>query len=340
MSEPRTNLKTLLWNAENLFLLSDIPLTESQTLLDEAQWQKLSTSIHPNKSLVKCRAIARIIKEENPDLILLCEVGGLESLVNFNKLFLNETYSPALVEGNSNRNIDLGFLIRKNSGFYFDVISNKNRPINYLYPHERLPAHETGPTALTKPSHKFSRDAAELHLFLRDRDRPFLIVLLTHLKSQLDRERIDPQGFERRQAELKALVDLYRELQIRHPSVPMAVCGDFNGSARKSKLDSEFKYLYETSDLVELTEWAGLKESDCSTFYQVGRTPNPEGRQIDYCFTSPQLLPHIDPKSVYTFRFKDHLGQILDPPTTIDAKMLLPSDHYPVVFEIKNLPML
>lgn len=340
MSDPRTNLKTLLWNAENLFLLSDVPLTPEQTQLEEPQWQKLSTSIHPNKSLAKCRAIARIIQEENPDLILFCEVGGLESLNNFNKLFLNSAYSPALVEGNSNRNIDLGFLVRKNIGFYFDIISNKNRSINYLYPHERMPADETGPTVQTKPSHKFSRDAAELHLFLRDREKPFLIVVLTHLKSQLDRERIDPLGFERRRAELKTLVDIYTELSAKKPKTPIAVCGDFNGCARKSKLDQEFQYLYENSDLTELTEWAGLGEADCATFYQVGRTPNPEGRQIDFAFASPILLKYVDPKSVKILRFKDPRGLVLDPPTTIDAKSLLPSDHYPVVFNIQQIPMI
>lgn len=339
MSEPRTSLKTLLWNAENLFLLSDAPLTPAQTQLEETEWQRLSTSIHPNKSLSKCRAIAQVIREQNPDLILFCEVGGAESLSNFNKLFLNEDYSPALVEGNSNRNIDLGFLVRKNSGFYFDIISNKSRPINFLYPHEREPLDSSPPGPNTKPSHKFSRDAAELHLFLRDREKPFLIVVLTHLKSQLDRDRIDPLGFERRQAELKTLVDIYNELQNKHPKTPIAVCGDFNGSARKSKLDEEFKYLYEKSDLVELTEWAGLAESDNATFYQVGRTPNPEGRQIDFCFASPSLARLIDPKSVRVVRFKDFRGQIMDPPTTIEAKMQLPSDHYPVAFEIKNIPM-
>lgn len=339
MSEPRTNLKTLLWNAENLFLLSDAPLTSQQTQLEEAEWQRLSTSVHPNKSLSKCRAIAQLIQEENPDLILFCEVGGAESLNNFNKLFLNEAYSPALVEGNSNRNIDLGFLIKKDLGFYFDIISNKNRPINYLYPHERLQADSSQPAAGTKPSHKFSRDAAELHLFLRDREKPFFIAVLTHLKSQLDRDRIDPLGFERRQAELMTLVDIYKELRQKYPKTPMAVCGDFNGSARKAKLDEEFKYLYETSDLVELSEWAGLSEPDLPTFYQVGRTPNPEGRQIDFCFGSPNLLPYVDPKSVRVVRFKDFRGQIMDPPTTIEAKLLLPSDHYPVVFEIKDIPM-
>ncbi len=340
MSDPRTSLKTLLWNAENLFLLSDIPLTDAHLKIDEGQWQRLSTSVHPNKSILKCRAIAQVIQDQDPDLVLFCEVGGMESLVNFNKLFLKDAYSPALVEGNSNRNIDLGFLIRKNSGFYFDVISNKSRPINFLYSHERMPASELGPTSLTKPSHKFSRDAAELHLFLRDREKPFLIVMLTHLKSQLDRDRIDPAGFERRQAELKTLVDIYVELSARHPQIPVAVCGDFNGSARKSNLDPEFKYLYENSDLVELTEWAGKAEIDSATFYQVGRSPNPEGRQIDYCFSNPELLQYVDRSSVHTVRFKDLRGQIMDPPTTIDAKLLLPSDHYPVFFEIKNIPML
>lgn len=338
MSEALLDLKVLLWNVENLFLLSDIPLSQEHVKLEESQWQKLSTSVHPNKSLFKCRGIANIIQENDPDVILFCEVGGQESLSNFNKLFLNDAYSPALVEGNSDRNIDLGFLIKKKQGFYFDLFSNKNRPINFLYPHEREVLDVVSGIPNQKPSHKFSRDVAELHCFLRDREKPFLIFLLAHLKSQLDRDRIDPQGFERRQAELITLTQIYNELHAKHPTTPIAVCGDFNGSARKSKLDPEFKTLYEKTDLVDLSEWAGVPESDGATFYQVGRAPNPEGRQIDYCFASPNLIPFVKPASFSVYRFKDPRGVVLDPPTTIEGKQILPSDHYPLKFEIKSLP--
>lgn len=330
MTELHTNLKVLLWNVENLFLLSDQTLTAEHLKLDEVQWQKLSTSIFPNKSLVKTKAIAAIIERENPDLILLCEVGGLESLQNFNRLFLQDRYSPALVEGNSNRNIDIGFLVRRNIGFYHDLISNKNHSIDYILPHER---------SLPNPTvHRFSRDAAELHLFLKDREHPFLVFILTHLKSQLDRERIDPMGFERRKSELKALLQIYSNLRTRfNGRVPIAVCGDFNGQAGKASPDTEFQPLYQMGGLSDVCDLAALPLNERATFYQVGRGNGVEGKQIDYCFLSEELKSHLRHESVRVYRYRDHLDFPLDPPTSLDAKLLLPSDHYPLIFELQDL---
>ena len=272
----------------------------------------------------------------------MAEVGGLESLSNFNRLFLQEKYSPVLVEGNSNRNIDVGYLVRKNMGFYFDLVSNKNRPIQFLYPHERdLVASGRGEQFKIPASHKFSRDVAELHLFTRDREKPFMVLLLTHLKSRLDPEGIDPNGLERRQAELQALISIYNEAETRtRGKIPLLVAGDFNGNASKKNTDPEFKTLYEKTQLLDVCELANLSQEERATYYQVGRHSHVEGRQIDYCFLSPAASPLLETESVKIFRYKDHLGQIMDPPTTLDAKALLPSDHYPLIFSLKNVPVI
>jgi hypothetical protein len=342
MAQMTTNLKVMVFNAENLFLLSDQQLTTEHLKLDETRWQKLSTSVFENKPLYKCRAIASIINETQPDLILLCEVGGHESLANFNRLFLDDRYSPALVEGNSDRNIDLGYLIRKDIGFYFDIVSNKNRAINYLYPHERQSSlGETAATIISKPSsHKFSRDVAELHLFSRNRENPFLIFLLTHLKSRLDPDGIDPNGFERRQAELQALIEIYLEHEAKHGhQIPIAIAGDFNGNARFNQSDREFAQIYEMTQLRDVCELAALKEEHRITYFQVGRSSRPEGKQIDFCFLSPQLAQYLALESVQVYQYKDHQGIPFDPPTTLDAKMSLPSDHYPLIFSLKDIPI-
>lgn len=335
------SLKVLLLNAENLFLLSDQNLTEEHLNLDQGKWNRLSTSIYDNKPLEKAKALAKIVQETNPDVILLCEVGGIESLQNFNRLFLGEKYSPALIEGNSNRNIDVGYLLRKNMGFYFDIITNKNRPINYLYPHERK-SHETGypiRSAKVGTSHKFSRDVAELHLFQNDREKPFFIFLLTHLKSRLDPDNVDPNGFERRQAELKTLLEIYRELEKKHDyKVPIVVGGDFNGNATDINTDPEFVDIY-TTDLKDVCTLAGIKNEHAATFYQVGRGSKTDGKQLDYCFLSPAAAQYLNKTSVQVYRYKDHLGLPFDPPTTLEAKMKLPSDHYPVLFELLNVPI-
>ncbi|MCX7977668.1 MAG: hypothetical protein N2578_01555 [Bdellovibrionaceae bacterium] len=334
MGEPeQINLRFCLWNVENLFLLFDGPMPTDVNSLGESEWQRLSTSIFENKPLRKLQEIARTIREINPDILMLCEVGGEESLRNFNSLFLNGDYSCALIEGNSDRHIHVGFLLRKGLPFFYDIISNKNRPINYLYPHERDSLASGYP--LKHSSHKFSRDAVELKFFRRDRESPFFVALLTHLKSRLDPDGIDPGGFERRKAELRTLLEIYREAIDRHPQTPTIVCGDFNGNASRTGTDEEFRLLYESSDLEDALELLKVKTEDRATFYNIRPNGRPEGRQIDYCFLPPGLSAHL--KQAYIHRFSDHRGMPLDIPQSLDAKLKLPSDHYPYVFDLENL---
>lgn len=329
----KISLKCALLNAENLFLLFDRPPTNELAKANETEWQRLSTSIFPNKPLDKVKQLSRTIFEINPDILMLCEVGGPESMVNFNNLFLNQLYSPIVIEGNSDRNIDVGFLIKKNQPFYYDLVSNKNRLINYLYPHER----DSDGKNIKVVSHKFSRDAVELRLFQKNRDNPFLVIILTHLKSPLDRDRIDPMGFERRQAELKTLTEIYREVIDLHKTCPVVVAGDFNGNASRQNTDPEFKFLYESTELQDVLELAGKPSEERATYYQVRMSGKVEGKQIDYCFLSPEAAKCLKPGSASVFRYKDEFGFPYDRPKTLDAKLGLPSDHYPLVFELENL---
>jgi hypothetical protein len=338
MSEILSALKIMSLNAENLFLLSDQELTQDHLKLDEVQWQKLSTSVFNNKPLEKAKALGRIVLEQAPDILILSEVGGFESLKNFNRLFLQELYSPALIEGNSDRNIDVGYLVKKTTNYYFDIVSNRTRPIGFLYPHERERLDD--PTSGKIPSHKFSRDVAELHLFKKDREKPFLVFLATHLKSRLDPNGFDPNGTQRREAELRTLIEIYQELETKFASqVPIVVAGDFNGNASRFNTDPEFQLLYKSTALKDIGELASLPQDKTCTYYQVGRNSKSEGRQLDYCFLSAGAQKFLDPSSVQFYRYKDHLGLEKDPPTTLDAKLHLPSDHYPLLFTLTGVPL-
>lgn len=332
-----TQLKIALYNAENLFLLFDETPSKEWLKFDEVQWQKLSTSVYENKPLAKCHAIAKIIKDLNPDILMLCEVGGPESLKNFNDLFLDSQYSSYLVEGNSDRHIDIGYLVKKNLNFYCDLQSNKNRQINFMYPHEKESVQKGFPIKMT--SNRFSRDVAELHCFVKDRDNPFMIILLAHLKSRLDPDKVDPGGTERRAAELKALIEIYKEHVNRHPQIPIFVAGDLNGQAHRQATDEEFKELYTTTDLEDVLEIDQVKYEDRATFYQIRNGGKTEGKQIDYCFVSQQFKSLIKPGSAQVYRYKDEFGFALPIPTNLDGKFSLPSDHYLLSFEIENLKM-
>ncbi len=326
------NLKFTLLNAENLFLLFDKKPDASVLKLEEAQWQKLSTSVYENKPLQKALELQKAILDINPDILMLCEVGGEESLRNFNELFLNNEYYAALVEGNSDRNIDIGFLIKKSLPIYFDLQSNKNRPINFNYSQDIQP---------DKPftSLKFSRDVVELKLFKNNRDNPFLIILLGHLKSHLDPEKKDSHGFERRKAELRTLLEIHQELTKAYPHTPQIVAGDFNGNASRTQTEEEFRIIYESSQLEDVLHLQDVKPDKNWTFCQIRPSNKVETKQLDYAFLSPQLVPLLKAQSAFVYRYKDEYGFERDKPMTLDAKLSLPSDHYPLVFELEKLPI-
>jgi exonuclease III len=322
-----SNLKFCQINAENLFLLFDNTLPPNYLKLEKKQWESLTTSVFENKPLQKVINLAKTLNEIDADIVMLNEVGGVESLKNFNQYFLDSKYSPILVEGNSDRSIDVGFLIKKNLPFYFDLFSHKNKEIDLVYPQ----------SVDKKITYRFSRDCAELRLFKSDVNNPFLIILLTHLKSPLDPERIDAGGVLRRASELRACVDIYNELKKSYPQTPVMLCGDFNGTAGRLNTDVEFAYLYANTDLEDVLELAQVANEERHTFIQVKSGLRSEGRQIDYCFLPETLKSKLMPSSASTYLYRDPYGSPLKKPDTLEQKAQLPSDHYPIIFTLENM---
>jgi endonuclease/exonuclease/phosphatase family metal-dependent hydrolase len=103
------------FNAENFYLLIDPGLGRAELeALSEADYLAMNTSIfNPNKQRGKVAEIARIILERDFDLVCLCEVGGMETLAAFNRLYLEGRYDFVIHEENSRRGIFVGALLKK-----------------------------------------------------------------------------------------------------------------------------------------------------------------------------------------------------------------------------------
>jgi len=332
-------LRLVEFNVENLFLYLDHFQGQDLSTLSEKEWQKLTSSTVGNKPIEHVRSLARAVLDINPDILMLCEVGGVESLANFSRLFLNDAYSVHLIEGNSDRGIDLGYLVRKTLPFKYDLFSHKNRAIDFLYPHE-VQSQETGYGNLRSAklsSHKFSRDVLELRIY-EDGEKPVCIVLLVHLKSQLDRLRVDPGGRDRRRAELEKLVTIYGELdQEFGGEVPIILTGDFNGKAALPSPDSEFEGLYARSPLKDVLEIAEVSIDERYTHMQLSSSRNRVGlnKQLDYIFIPPALFPRVSKPETWVYRFKDEHGMTMLVPRNLNEKRLLASDHYPVIVTLE-----
>src|ERR1035437_3608946 len=114
MSEAKQNtFKVVQLNADNLFIFLDDLSERDWRSLSEKEWQQLSNATVANKSLVKTLWLADTLLDIDADIVCVNEVGGIESLSNFARLFLGGKYTAHLLEGNSDRGIDIGYLIKK-----------------------------------------------------------------------------------------------------------------------------------------------------------------------------------------------------------------------------------
>lgn len=314
-------------NAENLFLFLDAMEPRDWRRLAEKEWQKLSHASVPNKSLLKTLWLADSLLAINADIVFICEVGGEESLRNFNKLFLKEAYTPYLIEGNSDRGIDIGYLVKKDFPHKIEIKSYKRRPLKFHYPHE---------AGLQPRTHYFSRDCSELRIFKNGETRPSLICLSVHLKSKLDPDGIDPEGKDRRTAEMNALTEIYQEVrQEFSPPVPVIVAGDFNGCAKRAQLAPEFQALAAT-DLESTMDILERGDEASATQLQFNRNGQIQRLQIDYIFISAELKVELIPEGCEVFRYRSELNVALPLPQTLDQRLQMPSDHYPLVATFKN----
>jgi len=293
--------------------------------MNERQWQALSYSQTPNKPLSKVWALADAIREIQADLLLLNEVGGAESLKNFVHHFLGDSYQGLWQESNSDRGIDLAYLLRIDSPLSGLLLSHRRRPLDYKFPNDlsRL--------------HYFSRDCLELRLFEPRQALPQLVVLLVHLKSRRDSVRGDPAGFSRRRAEFELLLKIYREIRLELPGTPVIVGGDFNGQLRRGLLDREFHSLYEETDLMDVFDVIQRPPEHCATQVQIQRSRPPLLLQLDHILISPELRDRVDSQGTYVYMYKSDMGVAMPYSSTLEQRDQLPSDHYPVVVSFESL---
>ncbi len=332
------------FNTENFFVyLDETPLKDPLTMTD-AEWSRLSRSTVDNKQLSKIRDIARAVDDLDPDILMLSEVGGRESLANFSTYFLRDRYATHLVEGNSDRGIDLGFLVKRSLPLTYDLISHKSRKLDFLYPHEKL-SKETGYTHLRSgrvTGHRFSRDVLELRCYADPpaetsdgaQARPEFILMQVHLKSQLDKDRIDPGGRDRRKAELEMLVTIYGEVKAELSDVPIFIAGDFNGTISGPFEEPEFEAI-RVSDLRCCLELAGIPQDERFTWMYLNNRRPGLSRQLDYILLQQSLKHRVDPENTWVYRFRDESGKYRMIPRNQNEKRTLPSDHYPVVLTLR-----
>ncbi|MCK6594000.1 MAG: hypothetical protein L6Q33_02285 [Bacteriovoracaceae bacterium] len=307
------SVKIVQLNTENLFLLATTKENSSTDI-----------PLSP-KSSDKTTELAWAIKDMDPDILLLCEVGGRESLDLFNGAYLGDQYISTLIKGNSDRGIELGYLIHKRLNLKVQHFTHKKRVIGTTPDGESL---------------YFSRDLGELRFFDKsdgDNKNPKLIILHSHLKSKWDRTGLDPLGKKQRTLEVEAIVQVFLNLQTNFPQTPIIVAGDLNGLAHRFNGEEEFQSIFSKTELQDVLEFLNLPENLRTTFVHFEKDTPPIGQQLDYVFFSPQLAAFINKENSGIYRFKNPDGSPRPTPQSTFERYALPSDHYPVVLTLNSL---
>lgn len=305
-------MKIMVLNAQDLFLFMDKHDESSIQELTEIKWQLMSSSLFSNKSKEKCLMLSQTILNSGADIVMMTEVGGPESLANFAKYLLNNEYLAMSLPSNSDRGIDLGYLIKKTLPYEVDIHTHVDFPLPF-------------------PARRFSRDV--LRLDLKQQGEIKLILLLVHIKSKLDLKKADFEGRTRRILEIKGLINIYKELL--HLKVPILIGGDFNGHAGERDTEEEFKQIYEETDLKDIAYLAQIPEEERFSYIYFTRGGNRFVQQIDYLFISEQFAHLIEPSECYFPRYMNLEGRLLPVPTKYEQKNSLPSDHYPFLASLK-----
>lgn len=273
--------------------------------LNEPKWQLLSTSFFPNKPLEKLYSLKKIIIDSDPDIVMLVEVGGLQSLVNFNKHFLGDKYEVFFEESNSDRGIDVGYLAKKNipETSFFLVSHN---------------------SAKLEGGRRFARGLLELRVLQKGKVKA--VTFLSHLKSKLDIKKQDFEGRGQRGAEVKFIVTQAKKTQSKFPNVPAIICGDLNGVIYKEDTEEEL-IPFEKAGFKDVFEHLDLPLENRQTYYFFNKGGNRVPMQLDYVLVHEKFADKV---GVETKVLPMDQDKVPHPPETLKQKKKLPSDHYPV----------
>lgn len=308
------SLNIMTFNVENLFY-------------SKGRWEHSSAhgfrKIADRRRIVKpswkIDRIREAIQDVNPDIIVLQEVESFESLQKFaSEGVLRGIYQPFLVNGNDERGIQIGFLVKRDLPFIVEFESHKEK--SFYDPVEKL----------TMPV--FSRDLPALIFRTRPDKDPFLVVLGHHAKSMRHR----PGDFESnilREAQTNAAADIMKTYLDKYgEDTTVTMAGDFNTEVRNSPvIKKALSFAPSVFDLAEKT--VEYSERVTHSFHP-DRSKQPVYKQVDDVRIAGNYQDQITEAGIY--QYKDRKGRIRRLPMTRKERDSQGSDHRAVHFKIKT----
>jgi len=263
------------------------------------------------KSLAGREALAKVMNDLDADIVAVEEISNRELLGSFSEKLLGNRYAPILIQGNSNRGINIGFLVKRDLPLKFEVHSFKER--KSLYGYEMVAA--------------FERDFPVIVVKRLDNDKPLFIMSGVHLKSKRTVMEGDKNASMRREIEVLEALDVLELVKRRYgKDLPVIVAGDFNNNLPISSEHRHFG-LAGFKDALDVTSKPLAGDRYTHIYYGSHKTKYEQLDGILYDF------PNVEEGAVITsgvYRYKDENGAELPVPKTYQERELNPSDHYPV----------
>jgi hypothetical protein len=166
------------------------------------------------------RGLAEPFHDTKPDFAIVTEVENIQALQKYTNKNLRDAYDSFLIEGNDERGIDIGLIVKK--GLKVEVESRSNKDVMWNDP-------------VTKQQVKlFSRDLPVWIIKDATTKKPVLALVGMHAKSKRDRDG-DPESNIWRTAQMngsaKIIETLSKELG---EDIPLLWGGDFNTDVQTS----------------------------------------------------------------------------------------------------------
>lgn len=318
---PDEPIRMMSLNALNLHLLDD-----------KFGWEQKSKKKKMNRRLTKknshrrtrkkpehhTKALAEVILETSPQFISLQEVSGIESLNIFNKRYLKGRYKVYFLTGARPRHTGIAFLARKD--LKVDIKTRSHQDLVWI-------------NRQKKREQLFTRDFPIFEVYVQGQKTPNIIVAGVHLKARMNRPN-DPKSFYKRNAEIAGGVEILKNLKKKNPKASLVIMGDFNSSRGQQEV-------HELSDNLKLFDPHLSKEHFVdegglgkSTFVYFPREGGTKEREFDRALLSSDL--HDKLISSWVYRYKDsYTGETKQLPRSMEERDQNPSDHYPILFDLK-----
>jgi endonuclease/exonuclease/phosphatase family metal-dependent hydrolase len=310
--------RLLSYNVENLFMRVG---PQERTSATGFQPRDAGDRLRPQyKSPQQIARVAAIIKEQNPDIMVLTEVED-NAADRFNSEYLNGEYEVNCVRGNDPRGIEIAILVRKSLGFQTEYRSNKS--LTWKDPAEG-----------GRVNPLFARDFPILLLRKPGAAVPSLIIAGQHAKSKRDRPG-DPESNIWRAEEYKAKAKIVGDLKTEFPGVPIVTAGDFNTEVRAAtgnqgpELKPLVSIMQDAFDVADKT----LPAAGRITHSFFPRDGAVQRSQMDTFMVSLPGSAHVLSTDVIAYHDAD--GRNFPWPRTYDERSKQPSDHNPIMMVLQ-----